>query len=226
MNLKHAKQIAGEAVANLVKNNQIVGLGTGSTIAYAIKALGFRIKRENLKILAIPTSSSTKILATEAGIPLTSLDIHPELDIAIDGADEVDKKLNLLKGKGAALTQEKIVARAAKKFYIAIDETKLVRYIGQKCSLPIEVLPFAWRAIKKNLEELGGKSVLRLIPKTKRPVITDNGNFILDVDFGLIKAPKKLEQELDRIPGVVETGIFVNMATAVYVGTKQNKIRN
>lgn len=223
--MERAKQIAGEAVANLVENNQVIGLGTGSTIVYAIKMLEIRIKKEKLKFLAVPTSSCTKILAIKAGIPLTSLEEYPELDIAIDGADEVDPKLNLIKGKGAALTQEKIVASAAKQFFVAIDESKLVKCLGQNYSLPIEVLPCAWRAVERKMERMNGKPVLRLISETARPVITDNGNFILDVDFGLIKNPKQLEQKLDAIPGIIETGLFVGMTTAVYVGTKKNKIK-
>jgi ribose 5-phosphate isomerase A len=210
------KRVALEAVKH-VKDGFVVGLGSGSTAAFAIQELGKMIKQKDLHIMGVPSSSQAKILAVNSGIPLTTLDEHPVLDLAIDGADEVDKNLDMIKGGGGALTREKIVASSAKKVVIVADESKLVEKLG-KFKLPIEVLPFALAPVTNAIKELGGKAFLRESKGKVGAVVTDNGNYILDVDFGLIDNTKALDEKLQHIPGVIETGLFINLATTVYLG--------
>lgn len=217
---ERAKKIAALEAAKLVKDGFVVGLGSGSTVAYAVKEIGRRIQRKELQILGVPTSHQASMLAVESGIPLTTLNEHPQLDLAIDGADQIDKDLNLIKGMGAALTREKIVASAAKKLAIVADETKIVETLGINQPVPIETLPFALPAVISRVRKMGGKPSLREAKGKVGPVITDNGNFIIDVDFTSITAPKELDLQLKSIPGVIETGLFIEMADVVYVGTK------
>jgi len=217
---EQAKKRAAIEAAKLVKDGFVVGLGSGSTVAYAVKEIGRRIQRENLQILGVPTSHQALMLAVESGIPLTTLNEHPQLDLAIDGADQIDKDLNLIKGMGAALTREKIVASAAKKFAIVADETKIVETLGINQPVPIETLPFALPTVISRIRKIGGKPALRQAKGKVGPVITDNGNFIIDADFASITAPKELNLQLKLIPGVIETGLFIEMADVVYVGTK------
>ena len=216
---KAKKRAALEAV-KLVKDGFVVGLGSGSTVAYAIQDMGKKIRRKELRILGIPTSHQASILAVESGIPLTTLNEHPQLDLAMDGADQIDKDLNLIKGMGAALTREKIVASASKKFAIVADETKIVETLGINQPVPIETLPFALPTVMSRIRKMGGKPALRKAKGKVGPVITDNGNFIIDVDFASITAPKELNLQLKSIPGVIETGLFIEMADVVYVGTR------
>ncbi len=211
------RAVAKEAVKN-VKNGFILGLGSGSTAAYVIKEIGKRIQTENLKVYAIPTSYQAMLLAVENRIPLTTLYEYPEIDLTIDGADQIDKNLNMIKGGGAALTREKIVASASKKVLIVADETKLTDKLGKNCPVPIEVLPFALPHVIKKIEKLGGKPVLRQAKNKVGPIITDNGNSIIDVDFGIMEIPEKLESLLKSIPGIVETGLFINMADTALIG--------
>jgi len=157
------------------------------------------------------------MLAVRSGVPLTTLDEHPVLDLAIDGADEVDEKLDMIKGGGGALTREKIVASAAKQVVIVADETKLVEKLGS-FRVPVEVLPFALASATAGIKELGGKPFLRESNGKVGAVVTDNGNYILDVDFGLIDDAEELNQRLKLIPGVIETGLFIGMADIVYLG--------
>lgn len=173
-----------------------------------------------MRILGVPTSYQSLLLAVRYGIPITTLYEHPRLDLTIDGADQIDHNLNLIKGLGGALTREKIVALSSKKLVIVADERKLASCLGEKQQvLPVEVLPFAKPLVTAKIREMGGKPFLREV-KNSIPYITDNGNFIIDVDFGIIKDPKKLNLELKMIPGVVETGLFVNIAHSAYIGTK------
>ena len=204
-----AKRLAGEAAAKLVKSGMVVGLGTGSTVAWTIKRLGERVKKEGLDFLGVPTSFQAENLAIASGIKLTTLNQHPVLDLAIDGADEVDANLFVIKGGGAAHTREKVVACSAQRFVIVADESKYVEKLTWP--VPVEVLPFAFRLVETRLKELGGKPVLRLGKMKDGPVITDNGNFVMDVDFGAIVDPAALAAKISPIPGVVEHGIFNNL---------------
>jgi ribose 5-phosphate isomerase A len=213
------KKAASKAV-ELVKNGFIVGLGSGSTAAYAIESLGKRIKRERLSVLAVPTSYQAFLLAAHYGIPVTTLEEHPVLTVNIDGADQIDPNLNLIKGMGAALAREKIVASASKQNVIIADESKKVKVLGENDHpLPVEVLPFAISTVKRRIEAIGGKPNLREGKSKVGPVITDNGNAIIDAGFGVIDNVAELELKLKMTPGVVETGLFVGLADTAYVGT-------
>jgi ribose 5-phosphate isomerase A len=212
------KKTALEAVKH-VKDGFIVGLGSGSTVTYTFQEIGKRIKNEDLRIFGVPTSYQAFMLATKYGIPTTTLDEHPELDLAIDGADQIDKNLNLIKGMGGALLREKIVATAAKQFIIVADESKMTDSLGKNQRVPIEVLPFAFSTVMSKIREMKGKPFLREGTDKVGPVITDNGNFIVDIDFGQIKNPKELEYRLKSIPGIIETGLFIGMADIAYIGT-------
>ncbi|MGV8127524.1 MAG: ribose-5-phosphate isomerase RpiA [Methanothrix sp.] len=206
---QRAKKAAGEAAADLVESGMVVGLGTGSTVAWTIRRLGERVKEEGLEFLGVPTSFQAESLAVECGILLTTLNQHPVLDLAIDGADQVDQRLYVIKGGGAAHTREKVVACSARRFVIVADESKYVKQLTHP--VPVETLPFALRLVERKLLELGGRPVLRLGKMKDGPVITDNGNFVLDVDFGRIEEPGELGTRMSRIPGLVEHGIFENL---------------
>lgn len=217
---QNPKQAAGERAAKLVKNNMVVGLGTGSTTAYAIKELGRRVA-DGLDILGVPTSYQSAFLASENGIPLTTLDEHPVLDIDIDGADQVANFI-AIKGGGAAHTREKIVAESAKKFVVVIDESKMADVLSH--SVPLEVIPMARRLVEKNVARLGGKTEVRMGVNKDGPVISDNGNFIMDADFGKIDDPVSLSKELSYCTGIVEHGIFTNV-DMVYIGKKDGTVK-
>ena len=216
-----AKRAAATKAAEHVETGSIVGLGSGSTVAYALQDIGRRILEGKLQILGVPTSHQAFLLAVKHKIPITTLDEHPVLDLALDGADQVDEELNMIKGLGGAFTREKIVASAAKTLVIAIDETKLSNHLGS-LPVPVEVLPFALATVRRGLQSLGGKPVLREAEKKVGPVVTDSGNFILDVQFGSISNPKELNQELKSVPGIIETGLFADMADVIYVGGKSS----
>jgi len=203
-----------------------LGIGSGSTIVYAVEHIAKRVKDENLKLICVPTSFQAKNLIIKLNLTLSSLDQHPELDLVIDGADEVDENLNLIKGGGACQTQEKIIASCGKRFIIVADYRKNSKKLGQnwKNGIPIEVLPMAYVPIMKKLQTLGGKPVLRMGEKKAGPVVTDNGGFILDVDFGEIDNPADLERKISVIPGVVETGLFVRMAAKAYFGNSDGTV--
>lgn len=215
-----AKRRAALEAVKLVQDGYIVGLGTGSTVAYAIKEIGRRIREENLRVLGVPTSNRSLFLAVECGIPLTTLYEHPTVDIDIDGADQIDLKLNLIKGGGGALTREKIVAASSRKVVIVADETKLTDNLGERCPIPLEVLPFATPLVCSRIKSLGGKPVLRENKDSAGPFVTDNGNLIIDADFGIISNPRELEAKLKAIPGVVETGLFLGIADVAYIGSE------
>ncbi len=215
------KRASGIAASRLVESGMVVGLGTGSTVAYTIKELGRRVREEGLEILGVVTSYQSEMLAIEAGIPLVTLAQYPELDIAIDGADQIDSKLYAIKGGGAAHTREKIVSSSAKRFLVVADESKISTQLDKV--VPIEVLPFAKTLVIKRIEELGGKPELRSALKKDGPVITDNGNFVLDVNFGVINDPESLALQLSSIPGVVEHGIFSNV-DELYIGKKDGSV--
>lgn len=218
------KRVASEAVKH-VKDGFVIGLGSGSTAAYVINEIGLMKKQDRLELLGVPSSSQAMLLAVQSGIPLTTLDEHPNLDLAIDGADEVDNKLNMIKGGGGALTKEKIVASAAKQVIIVADETKLVEKLGTTFRVPIEVLPFALATVTSSIKKLGGNPFLREGKRKVGAVITDNGNYILDVEFGSINDAKELNQKLKFIPGIIETGLFIDIADIVYLGKEDGMIK-
>jgi len=209
------KEAAGRAATKLVRDGDIVGLGTGSTAYFAVVALGERVKA-GLKIIGIPTSVRTADVARAVGIPLTTLGEHPEIDITIDGADEVDPKLNLIKGGGGALTREKVIATASKKMVVVADSGKLVPVLG-KFPLPVEVIAFARTVVEKKIVSLGGSPKLR-VKADGSPFVTDNGNQILDCGFGKIADPPALARELSGTPGLVEHGLFIGLAKLVIIG--------
>lgn len=217
--IKVMKQEVGKAAAALVQSGTIVGLGTGSTTAYAIEYLGSRLKSGDLKdIKGVPTSFQAEVLAKQYGIPLTTLDAVDHIDIAIDGADEVDPQKNLIKGGGAAHTREKIVDALADQFIVVVDGNKLVDRLGSTFLLPVEVIPMAIAPVMRAIEKLGGKPELRMGIKKAGPVITDQGNMVVDVKFDSIDNPAELEKTLNNIPGVLENGLFVGVADKVLVG--------
>jgi ribose 5-phosphate isomerase A len=211
------KKVALEA-AKHIENGFVVGLGSGSTAAHVIQELGRLIQQNNLHVLGVPSSSQAFLLAVSSGVPLTTLDEHPLLDLAIDGADEVDKQLDMIKGGGGALTREKIVVSAAKQVVIVADETKLVEKLGTTFRVPLEVLPFALATVSAGIKKLGGKPFLRESKRKVGAVVTDNGNYIVDVDFGAIDNAEALNQQLKLVPGVIETGLFIGLADIIYLG--------
>jgi len=219
--IERAKRNAAREAVKLVEDGFIVGLGSGSTTAYAIEEIGKKMKQESLHILAIPTSYQAFSLAAKHRIPLTTLEEHTMLDLTIDGADQIDGQLNLIKGMGGALAREKIVASASNKLVIIADESKRVRTLGENNHpIPIEVLPFATAFVLRRIGKSGGRPVLREGKGKVGPVVTDNGNVIIDVVFGLLYKPEKLEHELRDMPGVVETGLFIGMADVAYIGMR------
>ena len=209
------KRAAAEAAAQMVENDMIVGLGSGSTAAFAVDALARR-HRQGLHFVGIPTSERTAMQATAAGIPLTSFSEHRHIDLTIDGADEVEHgTLNLIKGLGGALLREKIVAAASHRLAIVVDGSKMVDRLGTRTPLPVEVVAFGLEATCESLEVLGASARTRLASAV--PFVTDSGNRILDCDFGRIDDPARLEERIRRIVGVVESGLFVSRADLVFV---------
>lgn len=206
------KKAVGEAAAQYVKDGMIVGLGTGSTVYYTIQKVGEYVK-EGMNIRAIPTSEETKKLALDLNIPLVTFAEVNHLDVVIDGADEVDCHFALTKGGGGALLREKLIADATDLFIVVADSSKIVEKLG-KFPLPVEVTPFSWERTARQIEELGSITTRRL--NGTEPYISDNGNYILDCSFEVIEDPEGLSQKLNRIPGVVENGLFVNMAKIVF----------
>jgi len=210
------KQAAAESAVALVEDGMILGLGTGSTAKLAVDALGRRVAG-GLRVIGIPTSEFTGQQARSLGIPISTLDEHPAIDLTIDGADEVEiGTLNLIKGRGGALLREKIVASAGKRLVIIVDESKLVQQLGSQFALPVELVPFGWPAAARRLEALGAKVALRS-GADRKPFVTDGGHYIVDCAFGPIAAPVQLEHELNDIVGVVEHGLFLKMTSQVIV---------
>ena len=218
--LAAAKRRAGYEAADMVADGSVIGLGTGSTVFFMIDHLSSRV-REGLDVRGIPTAYQTAIRAREYGIPLTTLDDHPVIDIAIDGADQVDPGLLLIKGRGAAHTREKCVAAAAMKFVVVIDEAKLVPALSGQ--VPVEVIPFAVRPVMDQLRGLGCLPFIREAVRKDGPVITDNGNFIVDCRFPEIADPAQLESAIAAIPGVVESGLFTAFSEKTVVIAGGNK---
>ena len=220
--VEEAKRRAALEAVKEVRSGFVVGLGSGSTAAYAIQALGEALRSGVLQdVMGVPTSYQAASVALEAGLPLTTLDENPRLDVAIDGADQVDASLNLIKGGGGALTREKVVASAADRYVVVVDEGKLAEVLGVGQVVPVEVLPFASAFVLRRVGERARSVHLRVGSGKVGPVVTDNGNFLLDADFGPIEEAEELEAWLRSIPGVVETGLFLGLADIVYVGTRK-----
>ena len=210
------KQLAAEAAAKNVQDGMVVGLGTGSTVYYALLKLGEMV-RGGLDIIGIPTSKQTEEIANAHGIRLSTLEQHQVIDVTIDGADEVDTDLHLIKGMGGALVREKIVAHASNQLIIVADESKLVEALGTKSPLPVEVVPFGWQTTQLALNQLCDRISLRLV--NNAPFRSDNGMYILDCHFNSIPQPAQTERMINNIPGVVENGLFVNRAEKAIIGT-------
>jgi ribose 5-phosphate isomerase A len=220
------KKAAIKAVEENVKKNMIIGIGSGSTVVYAVQKLGKFNKEKSLNLKCIPSSFQAYQLIIENGLDLGTLEQYPEIDIDIDGADEVDKYLNLIKGGGGCLVQEKILASNSKILIIIVDFRKNSGKLGRnwKKGVPIEVVPMAYFPIMRKFKSLGGNPVLRMAQSKSGPLITDNGNFIIDIDFGEIDNPLELDHKIKSIPGVVDTGFFIGMASKVYVGTRDGDV--
>ena len=212
MNLK---KMAGEEAAGYIEDGMVLGLGTGSTVYYTILRIG-ELAKDGCDLVGIPTSKKTEEMARSLNIPIGSLDDYPNIDLTIDGADEVDPRLNLIKGMGGALVREKIVAASSRKEIIVIDESKIVRRLGTRSPLPVEVIPFGAGFVRERLKVLGGNPKIR--ESDGKTFISDNGNIILDTVFDAIDRPEQLERDINSIPGVVENGLFLGLADMVIVG--------
>ncbi|MEN9877857.1 MAG: Ribose-5-phosphate isomerase [Cyanobacteriota bacterium] len=214
------KQAVALAAVDQISDGMVLGLGSGSTAALMIKEVGARLSDGRLNnIVGVTTSFQGEVLAAELGIPLKALNAIERIDLAIDGADEVDPGFQLIKGGGACHVQEKLVARRADRFVVVVDSSKLVERLNLEFLLPVEVLPGAWRQVQAELAALGGAAELRMALRKAGPVVTDQGNLVLDVRFGGgISDPGGLEAQLNNIPGVLENGLFVNLADQVLVG--------
>ncbi|MEM2896856.1 MAG: ribose 5-phosphate isomerase A [Candidatus Bathyarchaeia archaeon] len=223
---ERARKAAAKEAIMIVQDGQTVGLGSGKTMAYAIEELSTRVKEEGLKISVIPTSFQAEVLALMHNLRcISALNCLQRIDIALDGADVVEKRsLNLIKGKGGALTREKIVDSFSKKLIVIIDEGKLVECFKPEHSVPVEVLPFCFKITVERIKGLGGNAVLREALSKVGPAITDNGNFILDVNFGEMKNPYEIDKKLKMIPGVIETGFFLDMTSQVFVGKSDGSV--
>ncbi len=214
------KQAVAAAAVDAIQDGMVLGLGSGSTAALMIQALGAKLAAGELRdIVGVTTSFQGEVLAAELGIPLRSLNAVERIDLAIDGADEVDPAFQLIKGGGACHVQEKLVAARAERFIVVVDATKLVDRLNLGFLLPVEVLPGAWRQVQARLASMGGEAELRMATRKAGPVVTDQGNLVLDVRFGEgIADPRALEQTINNIPGVLENGLFVDLADEVLVG--------
>ena len=209
------KQRAAAAAAELITDGMVLGLGTGTTASYLVQILGERV-RQGLRIQGVPTSEATRQLAVAEGVPLTTLEEQPVLDLCLDGADEVDPELNLIKGGGGALLREKIVASAARQRIIMVDVSKCVDCLGA-FPLAVEVIPFGWEVTRRQLEQFGGVPTLR--QREGKPFVTDQGHYIIDCALSQIEDAPRLNHQLNQLPGVVENGLFVDMTDRLIIGS-------
>ncbi len=221
-----AKKAAGELAAALIQDGMTVGLGTGSTTAFALEAIGRRVREEGLKIKGTPTSFFAERLARQYGIPLCALDDIDRIDVALDGADEVDGKLNLIKGRGGAHTREKVVASLADRFIVLVDSSKLVGRLGVRMPVPVEVLPMAASSIMRRLKSIGTYPELRTGSGKDGPVVTDQGFWIIDAHVDGIDDPHTLARAIRSIPGVLDHGLFLGMASDVLIGDETGHVRH
>ncbi|MFX1561947.1 MAG: ribose-5-phosphate isomerase RpiA [Promethearchaeota archaeon] len=221
MSVKEQKQRAAEAALAHVKNGMTIGIGTGSTVDIFIDILAKKVAKEKLSIKTVTSSYGSLQRLQAAGLIVENLASISGIPVAIDGADEVNPQLVLIKGGGAALLQEKILAETAEQFIVIVDQGKLVQQLGAKTPVPVEILPAALSISIKRIQQLGGKPTLRQAQKKAGPLITDNGNFILDAKFPAITDPIQLEKSLNAIPGVLENGIFPVQASIVYIGQEK-----
>ncbi len=220
-----AKRAAGEQAASWVQNGMRIGLGTGSTVAYALEALGRRVREEGLSFSGVPTSLATEQIARRLDLPLVALAETGRLDMAIDGADEIDPHWRLIKGGGGAHTREKIIAGQADRFAVLVDGSKVVRRLGAAFPVPVEVVPLAARSVMEALRDLGASPALRT-DKSGGPVCTDQAFHILDALFeGGIEDPEALGSAIKNIPGVLDHGIFVGYTTDVLIGGEDGSVR-
>ncbi|NQE54238.1 Ribose-5-phosphate isomerase A [ANME-1 cluster archaeon GoMg3.2] len=215
---RREKEKAAESASSLISDGMLVGLGTGSTAEIVIREIGNRIKTEEFEILGVPTSLRTEMMAIECGITITTLSEHPSLDICIDGADQVDSELNLIKGGWGSHTREKIVSYAAKKLVICVEEEKIMEQLSKP--VPLEVLPYAVKIVEKQVNKLGGKPALRSEGTRGGYSVTEHGNLVIDADFGVIHNPKEMSAALSSVVGSLEHGIFTN-AAEVHVGNEK-----
>jgi ribose 5-phosphate isomerase A len=213
-----SKKFVAIEAARLIKDGMVAGMGTGSTIVFLIEELARRMRDEGLKFVGVPTSFQSRILCLNLGIPVRDMQDTASLDLAIDGADEVDDALNLIKGGGASHTREKIVAAMAKEFVVVVDESKLVGRLGSTFAVPIEVLPSARSYVERAIRDLGGDPALRIGVRKDGPVVTDNGELIFDVRFPPAADLRALDEAMHHIPGIIETGLFFDMVGSVLVG--------
>lgn len=221
MNIKEElKKFVAQKAMDFVKNNMTIGLGSGSTMVYVIDEIGKKIKSGELKnISGVPTSFQSSILGMENGINMLDFNSVKKIDLAIDGADEIDPSKYLIKGGGGAHTREKFIDYYADKFIVVADESKLVDSLGSTFPVPVEVLPEAYVSVQYRLKKMGGTAILRMAMKKAGPVITDQGNFILDTTFEMINNPRQMEKEINNIPGVLENGLFTREVEAVLIGS-------
>lgn len=214
------KKTVAKEVLEYIKSDMIIGLGSGSTMVYVIEEIGKSIRSGSIKRLyGVPTSFQSEILGRENDIQILGFNTVERIDLAIDGADEIDPKKNLIKGGGGAHAREKYIDYFAERFIVVADESKLVQSLGQKFPVPVEVLPEAYRSVQKSLSNLGAVSQLRMAVKKAGPVITDQGNFILDAKFTTLGKPKDMEMNINNIPGVLENGIFTRTVESVLIGS-------
>ena len=212
------KKAAAQRALEFIPDNSVVGLGTGSTIRYLLEGLAHRVK-EGLRIKGVPTSRETATLATQLGIPLLDGEEEWNIEVAVDGADQVDPQLNLIKGGGGALLREKIVAKAARRFIVIVDSGKRVPRLGSTFPIPVEVVPFGWPNTNRMVSQLGSQVSRRL--RQDSVFVTDSGNYILDLQTPEVPQPSILETRLNQIPGVVENGLFTGMTSTLIVGTEK-----
>ncbi|XP_014270599.1 ribose-5-phosphate isomerase [Halyomorpha halys] len=223
------RRAAYQAVDDFVKDGMKLGIGSGSTIVYAVQRIAEKVKNEGLKVICVPTSFQAHQLVVSNNLQLGNLELHSELDVAIDGADEVDSNMTLIKGGGGCQTQEKIVASCANKFVIVADYKKDSKYLGEqyKKGIPVEVIPMAYAPVSNRIKKLfGGQAQLRMAQMKAGPVVTDNGNFIIDWLFpNDISDWNSVNNEIKMLAGVVETGLFVGMANTVYFGLPDGTVK-
>jgi ribose 5-phosphate isomerase A len=220
------KRAAFKAVDDNIKDGLIIGIGSGSTVVYAVNRIGELNNEHNLDLICIASSFQARQLILENKLMLGTLDEYPEVDIDLDGADEIDQNLNLIKGGGGCLVQEKILAFNSKKLVIIADYRKNSMYLGQQWrnGVPIEVIPTAHVPLSNKFSKMGGKPILRMARAKAGPLVTDNSNFIIDVEFGVIKNPLELNMQLLNLPGVVDTGLFLGMTNKAYIGQQNGDV--